>query len=456
MLLIGALSTTLTIQTLFSAPVATPPPRPVDSDWDAYKKINAAIADEKQKAKTFTEKEVKGWLRVQDWLDDGKQFFNFERFHVSMSGEVPLGGPYQVRQLKAFKETPYSTWAAETGAAATSPNTGLFAGPKDSPWQGIKVRQSYGEVLGIEDPSQEATKKVDTLQGALFSYTRNLLTDGDSWAFQGAVLLPFVWQLKPRLNPDAGLLPTADTQEQTATVDLSHWAVVSYGVIPSVSLFRVTDVQNNPFTTLKTDVDQLTFRVGLFEKISVPGRILDTMTFRGFATYLTDTGFESSVPAGQLEWEPQAWFSPLLTIGYATQLIPKQPTLDKKGDFDYTDTSYLAYQFRVRAHADYGTVVDSTTGLNTGDFLRVGPIAEFRLDPIVFRTLSASVSYSYLPALVGSNDHNSLLTMGAEWKLADNPKTHQSLSLKVNYTEGGIDITKQKVRVLVAGLGGTW
>jgi hypothetical protein len=449
-------STALTVQSLFSAPATSPPPRPVDSEWDSYKKINTAIADEKQKAKTFTEMEVKAWLRVQNWLDDGKQQFTFDRFRVSMSGQVPPGGPYLVRQLKAFKETPYSTWAAETGTAATSPNTGLFAGPKESPWQGVKLRQSYSEVLGIEDPSQEATKKVETLQGALFSYTRNLLTDGDSWSFQGAVLFPFVWQLKPRLNPEAGLLPPADTQEQAATVDLSHWAVVSYGVIPSVSIFRVTGVQNNPSTTLKKDVDQLTFRVGLFEKVSVPGRILDTMTFRGFATYVTDTGFESSVPSGQLEWEPQAWFSPLVTIGYATQLISKQPTLDKKGDFDYTDTSYLAYQFRIRAHADYGTLIDPVTGLKAGDFLRVGPIAEFRLDPLIFKTVSASVSYSYLPAIVGSNDHNSLLTMGAEWKVADNPKTHQSLSLKVSYTEGGIDITKQKVRVLVAGLGGTW
>ncbi len=270
MLLVGALSTTLTLQTLLSAPVATPPPRPVDSDWDAYKKINAAIADEKQKAKTFTEKEVKAWLRVQDWLDDGKQFFNFERFHVNMAGEVPPGGPYQVRQLKAFKETPYSTWAAETGAAATSPNDGLFAGPKDSPWQGIKVRQSYGEVLGIEDPSQEATKKVDTLQGALFSYTRNLLTDGDSWAFQGAVLFPFVWQLKPRLKPGCGSAPDC---RYTRASSYSGFIALGSSVLwrdPKCLPLRVTDVQNNPFTTLKTDVDQLTFRVGLFEKISVP------------------------------------------------------------------------------------------------------------------------------------------------------------------------------------------
>jgi len=428
------LSVGLTVRGLCSAPTE-PPPRPADTEWDAYKKINVAIADEKQKAKVFTEKEVKAWLRVQDWLDDGKQFFTFNRLRIKYKP------PYIARDLKAFKETPYST--------------GLFAGPKGSPWQGIKLRQSYSEVLSIEDPSQDTTKKVETLQGALFSYTRNLLTDSDSWSFQGAVLFPFVWQLSPRLDPNVGLLKPAD-EEQAATVDLSHWAIVSFGAIPSISIFRVTGVQNNPSTTLKKDIDQLTFRLGLFEKISVPGRILDTMTFRGFVTYVTDTGFESSVPSGQLEWEPQAFFTKYLTIGYATQLFPKEPTMNSKGDFDYTDTSYLAYQFRIRAHADYGTVIDSTTGLKTGAFLRTGPIAEFRLDPLIFKTLSATVSYQYLPAIVGSNDHNSLFTAGGEWKIANNPKTQQSLSLKITYTEGGLDITKQKVRVLLAGLGGTW
>jgi hypothetical protein len=214
-------------------------------------------------------------------------------------------------------------------------------------------------------------------------------------------------------------------------------------------------VQNNP-TTLKKDVDQLTFRLGLFDKISVPSHLVDTMTIRAFATYVTDTGFASSVPSGQLEWEPQVFISPLLTLGYATNLLSKAPTADSKGDFDYTDTSYLAYQLRFRAHADYGTVIDSKTGLTTGGFFRAGPIAEFRLDPLIFKTVSAAVSYQYLPAIAGSNDHNSLFTAGGEWKIANNPKTQQSLSLKVTYTEGGLDITKQWVRLLVAGLGGTW
>lgn len=441
-------------------PTPTPalPPRPHDTDWDAYKKINTAIAtagtDEKQKTKRFTEAEVMSWMRVQNWLDEGKQNFDYDRLRVGLapSNYKEYHGPYVIRDLKAFKETPFSSWAQDT--AAQSANTGLFANPKDKHWQGIKFRQSYTEVLGIEDPSQDSTKKVDTLQGGLFSYTKNYLTDGDSWSFQGAFLFPFVWQIEPRLNDKVGLVQTSPLDNQM--VDMDHWAVLSYGVIPSVSIYRVTNVENIPNTTLKKDVDQLTFRVGVFDKLSVPGQILDTMTLRGFATFLTDTGFETSIPAGQLEWEPQAHFARYLNIGYLTQLIPKTPTLDRKGDYDYTDTSYLAYQLRFRAHADYGTIIDSNTHLETGGFFRAGPIVDFRLDPFVFKTVNIGFTYEYLPAISGDNNHNSLFTASGEWKIAKNPKTQQSLSLKLTYTDGGIDITKQQVRTLVAGLGGTW
>src|SRR5437016_3891088 len=160
------------------APAKSPLPRPTDADWDAYKTINAAMADPKQKGKTFPASEVQGWLRAQNWLDEGKQAFDFERLEANFEGlKHP---PYAVRDLKLFKETPYSKTAGATGAAAASPNTGIFPGPPGSPWQGIKLRQSYSEVLSIEDPSQDSVKKVETLQGALFSYARNILTDGDS------------------------------------------------------------------------------------------------------------------------------------------------------------------------------------------------------------------------------------------------------------------------------------
>jgi hypothetical protein len=450
-LLLCALVVTLTGSVLFAAPAKTLPPRPTDSEWDSYREINEAIADPKQRTNTFPENKVQGWLLAQNWLDKGKQAFDLER----LSKQGIKGPSYSVSDLRWFKETPFSPTAGPTGAAATSPNTGLFGGPKDSAWQGIKLRQNASEILAIEDPSQDSAKKVEGLQGALFSYARNRLTDGDSWSFQGAFIFPFVWQIDQRLNPNAGLdSPNAKQQQMP---DMSHWALISYGAIPSFSIYRVSGIANNPLSTQTKNVDQLTFRVGVFEKLSVPSEIMDTMTLRGYITYLTDSGFDYSAPTGQLEWEPQMFFTKFVTVGYATQLCSKEPALDKKGDIDYNDTSYLAYQLRLRAHADYGTVLSAKDPVvKTGRFLRIGPIAELRFDPVIFKQLSLTVAYQYMPAVIGSNERNSLLTLGSEWKIADNPKTHQSLSLKVTYTEGGLDITKQPVRIVVAGLGGTW
>jgi hypothetical protein len=429
-----------------TALAAAAPAKPTDSDWDSYRKVQAAIEDPKKKNDHVSRSEVKGWLTALNWLDiSGKKAMNLSRFDANYIE------PYSVGNLKAFEETPYSPTAGPTEAAASA-NTGFFAAPKGQPWQGFKIRQSYSEVLSIEDPTQDSTKKVDTLQGALFSYTRNYQTEGNSWSLQGAVLAPFIWQNTTRLNPNVGLTEGLPSIEP----DYSHWSLMSWGIIPSVSVYRVTGVENIPNTTLTKDIDHLTWRLGVFEKLSVPSHILDTLTIRAFGVYATDTSFNSSVPAGQVEIEPQMFFSPLVTVGYLTQLIPKQPRPNKDGDIDASDNSYLAYQFRLRAHAEYGTVIDAMTGEKTGAFFRMGPIAEIRFDPFVLKPLSVSFAYQYLPAITGSNDHNTLLTASAEYKAIDNPKTHQSLSLKITYTDGGIDITKQSVKTLVAGISITY
>ena len=65
-----------------SGPAPETPARPSNSDWDAYKAIYSAMGDETQKAKVFTQAEIAGWCRVQDWLDGGKEHFKVERFEA--------------------------------------------------------------------------------------------------------------------------------------------------------------------------------------------------------------------------------------------------------------------------------------------------------------------------------------------------------------------------------------
>lgn len=412
----------------------SPPPMPTQADFVAYKKVEAAIAAAAKKpGERVTSADLRGWLLAKDWLTDGKQDFTFRRWALNYSHE-----PYYAGDAKTFAQRAFPIGSpGPSGPASSTSTASSTPAVRKGPQITLKLRQSYSDVLGIEDPSQDipSNKKVDDLKGALFSYTKDFRRDADIWSAQAAVLVPIIGQ--------TGFTP-----------NMTDWGLVSYGMIPSVSLYRVTG-EPSGVSSVK-NVDQLTFRVGLFSKWSVPGALIDTLTLRGFGTYQTDTDFKSSIPAGQFELEPQIFVNEYLKIGYITQLINKAPK-ESPGNIDWTDSSWLAYQLRFRLHLDFGSISNAgNSGATPGAFLRIGPIVDFQLKPLIDKRLSLGVSYQYLPSLVGSDANRSLLSVTSEYDVYQNIETKQSISIKGSYTWGGVDLTKQKVNTFQLGLGATF
>jgi hypothetical protein len=154
---------------------------------------------------------------------------------------------------------------------------------------------------------------------------------------------------------------------------------------PSVSINRIS-TNGNP----KTEPNQLLFRLGTFVdwEESWGGAQL-----RGALVYGTDTGFQTSMPAYEVELEPQLTWRPknaattghasfatkYSKIGYRNVLLPKTPELK-----DQTDNSLLDYQLRVYLHAEGGNLQDSGATFNTvnGPFYRMGPAMQLRVDSV--------------------------------------------------------------------------
>lgn len=112
----------------------------------------AAVA--KQPEALIPVNDVRGWLRTKEFLSDGTENWNWERF-----------------------ESNYREKLTAQGGAATAADVAQF-GPYKRPDRiephreplKLRIRQSFTDVLAIEDPSQEIDtgRTSDDLEGALF------------------------------------------------------------------------------------------------------------------------------------------------------------------------------------------------------------------------------------------------------------------------------------------------
>jgi hypothetical protein len=366
-----------------------------------------------------------GWVRTKDFLTDHKGNFSPKRWTNNY-----LDRPARIQSFPAV--------AAERFAADPIPEKVTRKEPKFA----LHLRQSYTDVLATEDPtlSIDPNKRYDDLKGALVTYTRDRSANTDTWSAQAALLLPLVWITGHKSSP-------------------TEWTTLAYGLIPSVSVFRVDNNKVIPKGKPTNEVDQLGYRAEIYGKYSSPWAPLETLTIRGFGAYVTDTGHDSGIPTLQLELEPQLFFQPHWAIGYQQALIRGKWRDHQAGIDDYfaQDDTVLGYQLRLRFRGEVGKVVSSgKTGLMEESFMRGGPIAELKLWPIVTDRLSLTISYSYLPAAFGPNEHNALFAANAEFVLVKRPEAHQVLSLKGSFTKGGIDVTQQKVDTFQFGLAATF
>jgi hypothetical protein len=316
-------------------------------------------------------------------------------------------------------------------------------------WEPIKygilhplIRKSWSDVLLSEDLSQNASKsKIGDLVGATFSYSDETRSHTETWNAVGALILPFDYKF----------------------ADLSGLKPTELLFAPSISVNRIS---TNPPS--KTDIDQLLHRLGLFVDWEEG---FGAIQLRGAFVYGTDTEYRTSMPAFEFDLEPQVLWSSsnaretgvpspatkYFKIGYQNILIHKTPQFKEE-----TDNSFLDYQLRFYLHAEGGDLQRSAAVFNTvdGSFFRMGPATQLRVNAprLVFdRPLSFTATYSYLPAISGNPANDHLLTLDLTLGLIRlNPPSstslQQKLSLNANYTDGGLDFTKQEVRQFTLGL----
>lgn len=294
-----------------------------------------------------------------------------------------------------------------------------------------KLRHDHTDVLSPEDPSQTSVTagKFSDLTGATFSYAWDGKAHTDTWSVQAAFLVPIIWSG----NLSYGLKP------------------VYYGFVPSVSLDRTT-TNGDP----KDETDSLIYRAGVFGQWLLAGKpghgFHARLNFRGSFTYATDTHGDLQLPAGEFDVEPQMFSSPAWSLGYIGEIL-----YDAKRDYDDPKRVTAGYQLRAWLHGEYGSVQHQSAQVTLGreDFSRLGPVAQLRLFfPTVFRGLTMSAEYHYLPTLSGPGSPDWLFKAGAELTILDrSDESGPRVSLKADYINGGLDITKDEVNTLTVGLG---
>jgi hypothetical protein len=374
---------------------------------------------------TILRNQAVNYIETQAKLDPEKNW-NVDDFFIVV-GDKDSYTPAEIKLYQPGKKKPAPS--APSGKPGT-PATPLIT--TAAPRFPLRVRASYTDALLAEDPTLAKNPgKVSDLTGALFSYTRDFITDSNSWIAKGAVLLPF---------------------SQSKEVNAVNLQLQKYGVIPSASFDR--EINGND---AKKNVDSLIFRLGAFAGLTGVGPF-DSLTLRAFGTYGTDFDFRTEIPAAEFELEPTYSDSPTFGIGRKVRLIP----FGRVNDPAKAQT-ILAYQLRLILHGQYGRVVDAGPNMEIPeqDFFRVGPKVQLRLDPLGFKQLICTISYEYLANLSGYTKNNGLLTVAPELIL-NKPKDDATsletplISLKATYQDGGLDLTKQRVQTFLVGLGITY
>jgi hypothetical protein len=359
---------------------------------------------------TFSEAEVEAWLKVQNALhpDDPHIDIRALKRHAQPGVTSEKIVRFTPKQINSYKPPP------------PAPPEGL-QGTLNGPLGRFKLRESWSDVLAIEDPtvaSAAGNKTYDDLKGAKFSFERNFKSDTDTWNVQAALILPLVWVHYVSAG-DAGF--------------------TTYGLTPSVNVNRVHNEGDE-----SQNVEKLTLRAGGFATwyFRQPS-LVDRVVIRGGFAYQTDSKFESSIPAGELELEPRLW-SPHFAVGYRKIIIDKSD-----------GEAILAYQARFRVRAEYGyfDMVDPTNpAIKTSEeFMHLGVKTGIAFDPLFCKKLTGSVDYSYLPSVVGPSGHNTLLEAELAYKLWERDNGgYGSLSLK--YVNGGLDFDQEEAHTLYFGL----
>lgn len=376
-------------------------------------------------AQTLTKSDIRIWLKGQAVMDEDQTHDWSEKSFFMLAGEKAI---YTAEDLRAYKPPP----AYKPPAAAESGKAG-------GGWKPIKlkVRENFDDVLATEDPSQDGKPDASDINGASFSFTRDLIDDADTWQGKGSIIMPLIWQGSDK--PDA------------------DWHLDSGGLMPSISLEKlVTEGDANK------ESDSLVYRIGGFLNFGGPlgkdnaGRMENHL--RGYFSYGTDTNHHVSIPAAEIEWEPRFDWGAGFTIGHWRALRWRKGYDPASADFSQSENALIAYQWRILLKAQAGEVSDAgdVPDLETGPFLRLGPVTELKFDPFFLKRLTLSARYQYLTPIDGPDASPDRFDASLAWTLWQRTELNQRVSVKATYINGPLDFRDEDVESLLIGLAVTF
>ena len=293
-----------------------------------------------------------------------------------------------------------------------------------------ELRYDWTDVLISEDPSILADIKQTTsyanIKGATFAYTRNGTPSSDTWSANGALIEPIIY---------------------TPPLPKNGFGFAEVALAPSIAINKLSNSAQS-----SNDVDHLDYRLGGYAKLLLSDSDKFEVAIQGRAAFVygTDTGNHASLPAGELEIEPQliwvtknagAWFPNWISLGC-------QNILYTKGDKDVID-----YKLRSWLHLEAGDLQQNGVLWNTvnGSFLRVGPTVQGQLNFNYLNGMSVSGEYGYQADINGPTGKNSLYTITGAFNVLDPNAGHLKVALTASYTKGALLLSKQPVDTFTLG-----
>ena len=335
---------------------------------------------------------------------------------IDKYGAESVARELQRQEPKAETEAAKTKIPADAVAPESKQSDTLF---------GFLVRRSFSDVTSEDDPSvANAADSRDKARPAQFSYTRDYFTDSNEWSAVAAVIRPFKLYSNPQ---DSNNAPHGD-----------HMVLDAVNFVPSISLDRETNSKDHT-----KDVDSLIFRAGMFSQVS--GGPLRLMDFRGYATYATNTHINGGIIAGEVEWEPTTSIPG--NRAFYNLIAPEGPS-----DRTIRKNAVLAFRWRGYLHSEFGGHSGAAFGQKgANDFVRVGLMVEFTLDPLFSQHLTASVNYGYLEGIRASpaNSHHLVANLGL---ILDSLESRH-WTLNASYENGESPLVEQPVKQFVLSLG---
>lgn len=381
----------------------------------------AASACLLHQANAFTDEEVETYLRVKAVLE---KKYDPDPVVQAKVGKIEKQIPIVLDEAARKKQEMADRYAAH-GRIELVPEVSK-----------PRIRRSFADLLATEagnlgDFEEDQTKVLKDLKGANFAYTNDYKDHFDTWTAQAAVIWPFIFK--------------------TGVTPRGAFAVPIVGLMPSFTVNRfTTNKRPRDAAELKEiedeELNEVIYRLGSFAQVYLTPTLSGIL--RANALWQTDTGHESSELGFEIEFEPMWQSETNPAFGFGFLAVPEWA---KREGFDENDPktykhAWLGYQARLRARFLGGSVREDGDGKRGPDYSRAGLTTELNFEPFIFERLTASISYSFLPAISGPINQDFYFETGIGYTIWENPAESRKVTAELKYLRGAPDNKGKKTQ----------